>query len=124
MGTNLTTKELTQVMDKIVDKVLDNLKSWDGTIESGISIIEANEIDLDELRTISLQLTDPSITYEEKYLKKFNEILLEHNKLTSSLKMEQDQLRVLMQQINKKDQIINNYISINKQPMFIDKDIN
>lgn len=123
MGTNLATGEIIQKMNEIVDKVLNNLKSWDSTLESGIKIVQDNEIYFDELKTLDLLLKDQSITYDEEYLQKMNQIVSEHKKLIIGLKIEQDQLIILMQQLNKKDSVINSYISVKKDPVFIDKDI-
>ena len=123
MVTNLNTKEIMQEMEKTVDKVLNNLKSWDGSLESGIKIVEYNEIHFDELKTFDLLLEGESITYDEEYLDKISEVLYEHKKLKLGLKIEQDRLVLLMQQLNKKEDVIKSYISIKKEPIFIDKDI-
>lgn len=123
MGANLTTVEIVQKMNEVVDKVLSNLKSWDSTLESGIKIVEVNEMNFDELKTLNLLLKDPAITYDEDYLQKLNEVLYEHQKLIVGLKVEQERLVLLMEQLNKKDHVINSYISVKKDPVFIDKDI-
>lgn len=123
MGTNLTTEEIIQKMSEVVDKVLNNLKSWDSGLESGINIVEDNEIHFDELKTLNLLLKEGSITYGEEYLKKINQALYEHKKLISGLKIEQKRLVVSMQQLNKRDSVMNSYISVKKNPVFIDKDI-
>lgn len=123
MGANLTTGEIVQKMNEVVDKVLNNLKSWDGDLESGIRIVEEDEIYFEELKTLDLLLIDESITYDEEYLQKMNEVLYEHEKLILGLKLEQDKLVVLMEQLNKKDHVINSYISVKKNSIFIDKDI-
>lgn len=123
MGANLTNEEIVVKMEEIVDKVLNNLKSWDGNLESAIKIVEDNEIYFDELKTFKLLLKDELITYDERYLQKMNEVLCEHKKLTTRLKVEQDRLVLSMQQLNKKDDIIKSYISVKKAPVFIDKDI-
>lgn len=123
MGTNLTNEEIVQKMDGSMNKVLNNLKSWDGTVESGIKIVENNEIYFDEFKTLNLLLKDQTITYDEEYLEKVNAVLYEHKKLTSGLKIEQDRLVVSMQQLSKKDSVINSYISVKNDPIFIDKDI-
>ena len=123
MGANIDNKEVIMKMDNIVDKVLNNFKSWDGILESGIKIIEDNEVYLNEFKTLDLHIKDKNISYDEKYLSKMNEIIYEHKKLTGALKIEQNQLIVLMQQLNKKDDVINSYISVKKDSVFIDKDI-
>lgn len=123
MGTNLATKEVLQKMEDILDKVLKNLESWDGSLESGTKIVEDNEVYLDEFKTFNLLLKDKSITYSENYLQMMNDILKEQKKLTMGLKIEQEQLVVLMHQLSKKDDVINSYISVKKDPIFIDKDI-
>ena len=123
MGANLTMVEIMKKMNEVVDKVLSNLKSWDSTLESGIKIVEANEMNFDELKTLNLLLKDPAITYDEDYLQKLNEVLYEHQKLILGLKVEQERLVVLMEQLNKKEHVINSYISVKKDPVFIDKDI-
>lgn len=123
MGTSLATAELIQKMDISMNEVLNNLKSWDGTLEFGVKIVEFNEMHFDELKALNLLIKHDSITYDEEHLQKINEVLYEHKKLTIGLKIEQERLVSLMEQLNKKDAVINSYISVKKDPIFIDKDI-
>ena len=124
MGTGLIAEDLIQRMDECMNKVLNNLKSWDGTLEFGIKILEYNEIHFDELKTLNLHLKDKSFTYNEEYLQKINEIMNEHKSITIGLKIEQERLVLLMEQLSKRDDVIKSYISVKKDPIFIDKDIN
>lgn len=123
MGTSLNNVELINMMDISMNKILNNLKSWDGTLEFGLKIVELNEMYFDELKALNLLIKDDSITYDEKHLKMINEVLHEHKKLTIGLKIEQERLVLLMEQLNKKDDVINSYIAAKRDPIFIDKDI-
>ena len=123
MGANLTKDEILRERELIVEVVLNNLKTWDGIAESGIRIIEENEKHLDKFKTLDLLLKDIPIQYDEKYSEKMDEIIKSHKSLMDALILEQNQLVDLMQQVGKRDKVLHNYISIKKEPIFIDKDI-
>lgn len=125
MGTNIDTQALLKKRKQILDIILKDLKSWDGTIESGVEIVEFCQANLDKIKLINqtiIKLHQRDL-YDEEYEIKLNLLLKEQKKFTKALKDKQNQLLNSIQQLNKKKDVADNYISTPINPMFIDKDL-
>lgn len=125
MGTDLNVQELFKAKNQVLDNILSNLKNWDGEIITGIDLIESNQEYLDELRDLNEKLneSEATSTYDEEYEYKLSLIIEEQRKLTQSLKEKQDGLKDNMEQIKKKDKVINSYMNTEKEPIFINKEL-
>ena len=123
MVTNINHQELLDRRDKVLNNIVENQNSWDGTMESGIRVIEVNGVELDKLETLNLQLSRFPIAYNDEYVDRINQVLEKQRTIHQEIKSQQEALLVKLQQISKKDQVIKSYISINKESIFIDKDI-
>ena len=125
MGANIDTQALLKKRKKILDIILKDLKSWDGTIESGVEIVEFCQTNIDKTKTINQTIIKfhQGDLYDEEYEIKLNLILDEQKKFTKALKDKQNQLLNSIQQLNKKKDVADNYISTPINPMFIDKDL-
>ena len=125
MGTDLIIQDLVYQRNEIIEKILNDLREWDNTIESGIQLIESNQVLLNNLEDVNsklYQITDAPYQVEEYNLKLYS-IIKELEKLTLEMKKKRNTLIEEKQQLSKKDQIFKNYVSIKKEPIFIDKDI-
>ena len=125
MDTNLNIITLLKSRNEILDDILNNMRTWDNSIESGISIIESNQLGLYEIGNLNTKIysiTD-TFTNDEDYNYKLNLIMQELEDLTVSLKGKRNTMLDEKKQFNKKDQVIKSYISINREPVFIDKDV-
>lgn len=125
MGANIDTQALLKKRKQILDIILKDLKSWDGTIESGVEIVEFCQANLDKIKLINqtiIKLHQGDL-YDEEYEIKLNLLLKEQKKFTKALKDKQNQLLNSIQQLNKKKDVADNYISTPINPMFIDKDL-
>jgi len=125
MGTDLDIQRLVYKRDEILKKILNDLKEWDNTIESGVELIESNQIQFNILEGINSELyklADSPYQVEE-YNLKLNAIKKELKKLIHGLQGKRSTLLEEKQQLSKKDQILKSYVSIKKDPVFIDKDV-
>lgn len=125
MGTNIEYNKLIECRNKIIDKILDNIRYWDKNIESGLELVENNGKEIDKIKGIneeieSLNMSNP---YDEEYKEKLNSLYIEQKKLFKVLESKQRDLMDEKQQLNKKDQVVKNYISKKSKSIFIDKDI-
>lgn len=125
MGTDLEIQKLVDIRNEILDGIISNLKSWDNEIESGIELIESNQISLSNLTDVNHKLFDLSEDglYDEEYNSKLNLLMNELKKLTEGLKGKKKELIKAKEQLGKKDQVIQNYISLKRESVFIDKDV-
>lgn len=120
MGTDINTEILLKRRLEILDIILEDIRSWDGTIESGLEIVDLCEENLNELKCIQSHHIE---IHDEEYEEKLLILLGEQKRFTKGLKDRQDELLYSIQQLNKKKDVVDNYISVNKKSIFIDKDI-
>lgn len=125
MGTDIDVQKIFRAKNQILDKVLDNLKSWDGEVDTGINLIESNQGFFDEIEVLNEKLSREDMTsiYDGKYEYKLNLIIKMQGKLIESLKDKQEDLKVNMEQLKKKDKVVNSYIKTDKEPIFINKNL-
>lgn len=125
MGANLSLQELIKLRDKLIEEILNNFSNWTNSIDSGISIIESNGIKIDSLKTTDNMLKELSDIplYDEEYINKLGLILDKQKELIQTL---EDNRRTLLEEANqfsKKNKVIDNYVSVNNDSIFIDRDI-
>ena len=123
MDPNLNYEELLEQRSKSVDNILNNLKSWDGELDSGLEIIGLNQEEIDKIDTLNLQLSRFPHAQNEEYIETIKEIIKEQKKFQDTIKKQKEFLIESMQQLNKKDKVIKNYIHTSKNSLFIDKDV-
>lgn len=123
MGTDIVA--LLNQRDTVLDIVIDNFNTWDKSIESSIEILESNEKNLEKIKDINDSLTRLSTSdiFDEVYRGKIEVILTRQEGLIDFLMEEKGKVSNSIRQLNKKDQVVNNYISQNKESIFIDKDL-
>lgn len=106
-------------IDQILDEMLDEFKKYDGSVESGVEIIESNQIRIDKLKDIFEKKDIDLSTYQSK----MEMVLKKQSKLFQSLEIEKEELLKMLQQIGKKNKVVSSYMSKNKKPIFVDKDM-
>jgi predicted patatin/cPLA2 family phospholipase len=123
MGTDIDIQKIFRAKNQILDKILDNLKLWDGEVATGINLIESNQAFFDEIEALNVKLASENLTsiYDEKYEYKLNLIINGQKKLIETLKDRQEDLKDSMEQLKKKDKVVNSYIKTDKEPIFINK---
>ncbi|MDR7869606.1 MAG: hypothetical protein RIN55_02015 [Tissierellaceae bacterium] len=103
---------------KILDDILKEFEKFDGSIESGIEIIELNRISIDRLKEL---FGEEGLNFDKTYQHKMELIIFKQRKLLKILEGEKKELLEKMQQINKKNKVVNNYMSTAIRPIFVDK---
>lgn len=123
MDTNIDYKELLKERDESVDRILKNFKFWNGGIDEVIELFKENQEEMEKIDTLNLQLSRYPRAQNDEYILKIEKIIEEQKKIQTIIKETQDALLKNMQQLSKKDKVIKNYISIEKNSVFIDKDV-
>lgn len=125
MGPVISLKDKIKERNNILDRILDNLRKWDRTIESGVDIIEANEANFNKVRDINLELKKfASLDQGKKeYKRKLKLVLEEQKKFIKSLELERNKLFHNMKQLDKRKDVEKSYIANKRDPVFIDKDL-
>lgn len=124
MGTGINGKELSMKKNEILDMMIEDMKKWDGEIESGIELIGKNQERLNKIRRINDVVLSQSETINDKdYYEKINMAVQELRKMTAKLNEAKKELLKEKRILNKKNEMVDSYISTNKESVFIDKDI-
>lgn len=125
MGSDLRVETLYKSRNEIIDKLLNDLKSWDNTLEAGIGLIKSNQISLDRIQEINKELYNlaDNVNNEDNYLGKLNLLMTEIESLTDKLKNRRVTLIDGKNQLNKKSKVVDSYISNHNDPVFINKDV-
>ena len=125
MDANIDVQILLESRIALVDKLVEKLRSWDGVMESGVAIIETNQVGFEQLKLIEEKLSNFTIhiTEEDKYRTRLNILASELNKLSLGLKRGQGELLQGMEELNKKNKVMNSYISVKQGTVFVDKDV-
>lgn len=123
MDENINYEELLKQRDESVDRILKNFKFWNGGIDEVIELFKENQQEMERIDILNLQLSRYPKAQNEEYILKIEEIIEEQKRFQAFIKETRDALLKNMQQLNKKDKVIKNYISKKKNPVFIDKDV-
>lgn len=125
MGANIEYDKLTQSRNKIIDEILDNIKNWNGDIETGIELVNNNGIDIDKVKKINEEIDSLNMANypNDEYREKLNALYIEQKNLFKVLEKKQGDLMDEKQQLSKKEDVVKSYISKKGNPIFIDKDV-
>lgn len=104
---------------EIIDTILKKFDNYDGSVESGISLIESNQADIDRLEYI---FASKDIILDDDYLYKMESIIGKQGKLLGILEVEKADIFSKMKQIQNKNNIVDNYMNKSLKSIFVDKD--
>ncbi|WP_303862097.1 hypothetical protein [Alkalibaculum bacchi] len=123
MGTDL--ENLLNRRNEILKKVIANIQSWDGEIETGIGLIEENKIEFDQVIKITEAVKEEQGSYveDEVYRTNINILATAQRELMESLQKKKANLVEAIKQVKKRNNVVDSYISVSKRAIFIDKDI-
>ncbi|MPW24787.1 hypothetical protein GC105_03150 [Alkalibaculum sp. M08DMB] len=124
MGATLELQELLKSRTGVLNNILHNIRAWDGTPESGVSIIEQNQLEIERIEKINntIQSFSDKNNDDVSYVKQLELIISEQKQFTVSMKTEQNIILSNIRQLNKKNEVVNNYITTNRESVFVDKD--
>lgn len=125
MGENLSFGELMREKESILDDILLNIRRWDRTIESGISIIESNQELLEAIDSINARISESGNSHPEEASCNHKLIMIskELEQLINWMKGLKKSVIDEKKSLEKKEDIIKNYMANNSNSIFLDKKI-
>lgn len=125
MDGDLKRRELLQRRRLISQNMLEDIKSWDKSVEQAEKILGDNEKWIKELQNVSVALMkfDENEIYDSAYEDNIKNIMLLNRELINVIAREQHRILRNIKETDKVKSIAENYISKKREPMFIDKDI-
>jgi hypothetical protein len=121
----MSSHDFIKIKESIFDEILQNIRSWDKTLESGISIIEANQEMLEQINDINFKLDriEHNISDESNCNQKIIMISRELEQLISWMKELKNPLLDDKRHLEKKNDVVESYIAVNSNSVFVDKNI-
>lgn len=114
--------EWSQVQSDLLEKVWQLVTSWDGTTEHALEIVENNQNYLDQWQAVNNHTSHTeSFSYTESEKEKQAEILQCQQNILKSIRSERMTVMSRMKQVNQKNKVRDNYISVKPDSMFVDK---
>lgn len=105
----------------ILKQMTELMESWDNTAASAERIIIENKKNILLLRKLDSQSSTNQLdtdTEEETIIK---DIIQQQEKMVRQIKIEQKSLLSRLKQLNQKDKVRDNYVSVKRDPIFINK---
>lgn len=98
------------------------LNSWDGEPATAIEIIAVNQENMDQLAQINSELNlNEAVAYTEKENQLIDKLIQQQKLLLDSIKKERTEVAERMKQLNQKNNVRANYVSVKREPVFVDK---
>lgn len=115
-------KLLIQKENLILD-ITNHLISWDGSSEHAVAILNDNDLKFQQLIELDTQLSDDELTvFNEKYRNHWQKMLVTQQELMQEINSSKNKNQQQLSQIDKKEKIVTNYMTIKNKSIFIEKD--
>ncbi|MGO2083593.1 hypothetical protein [Vagococcus sp.] len=102
--------------NRLINDMKANLISWDGSVQVGEAILKDNEKLMQELKALNFSLTLEMVDVLKEIIEKTGEI-------KKVLQGEKNLLVKQLNQMNRKDKMIDHYLVRDHSPSFVDRDI-
>ncbi|SEK21592.1 hypothetical protein SAMN04488700_1192 [Carnobacterium iners] len=117
-----TTKHWNQMRSELLEKMYQVVTSWDGTTQEALVITEKNQEILIHWQNMTKQVgNEEFLPYTEIEKEKQTEILSFQQRMIASISNERLVVMSQMKQINQKNKVRDNYVSVKRDSLFIDK---
>ena len=119
MGEGL--KDFLEKRNELLEEIIEKVKKRKKDGENLVELLDNLKDDFISLEELSKLIGNEG--YTQAYGEKLEELSLEYKKIIEDIDIEKQRLKENMLQINKKDEVVDNYISKKRPPIFIDKDL-
>lgn len=117
------TQEATLRMD-VLETIKILLDSWNGSAEEAVTLIAENEQNMDQLKKIEQRLSeDEAFQYTSVEKQLLTVIIPQQQKMIATIRSEKTNLMNKMKQINQKNKVRDNYVSVQRESVFVDRGI-
>lgn len=125
MVTDMKIEEVKTTIFKTCEGILSRIKEWDNDIDSGITIIEKNEIDIKNIQKYYTEFPEEVVIWQQEkvYRQKIEELTSEMKTFLGKIEDKKQVLLNEKKQLINNDSIITNYISADLKSIFIDRDV-
>lgn len=117
-----TNKEWSQLRSNLLENIWQLVTSWDGTTEHALVITEKNRDNIIHWQNMEKQVVNEELLpYTESEKEKQTEILSAQQKIFAAISSERSVVMSQMKQLNQKNKVRDNYVSVKPDSLFVDK---
>lgn len=119
-----TDTKWTELRTNVLENIMSLMNSWNGSAEEAVTIIADNQHHMDQLKVIEQKLSeDEAFQYTSTERQLLTVIIPQQQQMMAVIRTEKNELMDKMRQINKKNQVRDNYVSVKRDSVFVDRGI-
>ena len=109
--------------EKLVLDITNHLIEWDGSAGHAVQILSDNDEKFKQLNQLDRQISAEELnTFNEKYRNHWQKLINTQQELMQSIQVGQADNQELLAQIDNKEKVVQNYMSVKNKSIFIEKD--
>lgn len=116
--------EWAKLRTDVLENIVVLMDSWNGSAEEAMEIISENQRNMDQLKAIEQKLSeDAAFQYTPAEKQLLTLIIPKHQQMMAAIREEKINLMHKMKQMNQKNKVRDNYVSVSRAPIFVDRGI-
>ena len=109
--------------ESLILDITNQLISWDGTVEHATRLLGENDARFHQLTLLDQEIPDGDLkAFNEKYRNHWQKLINTQQELMQSIQVGQADNQELLAQIDNKEKVVKNYMSVKNKSIFIEKD--
>ena len=117
-------REWAELRTDVLKGMLALMQTWSGNAEEAVTIIAENQKNMDQLKTIEKKLSEEaSFEYTPTERQLLTLIIPQQQQMMAAIRKEKVSLMNKMKQINQKNKVRDNYVSVQRESVFVDRGI-
>lgn len=114
--------EWAKLRTDVLENIVVLMDSWNGSAEEAMEIISENQRNMDQLKAIEQKLSeDVAFQYTPAEKQLLTVIIPKQQQMMAAIRGEKTSLMNKMKQMNQKNKVRDNYVSVSRAPVFIDR---
>lgn len=109
--------------EHLILEILNQLLNWDHSLEHALVILKENDGRYSNLKAIDVAISEEEASkFNESYKDTWLKIINMQKELMDLVQKEQNQIQEQLTQIDNKEKVVSNYMSLSKKSIFVEKD--
>lgn len=115
--------ELLNQKENLILEIINLLINWDNSVDGAINILEGNDQRFHQMKKIDTKIPEAKLlAFNERYKEHWLRILNLQQELMKTIEKEQLHTQEQLAQIDNKQKVVSNYMSLKNKSIFIEKD--
>jgi len=115
--------ELLNQKENLILEITNQLINWDNSVDDAICILKGNDQRFQQMKKLDSKIPDGQLmNFNERYKEHWLRILNLQQGLMQAIEKEQVYTQEQLAQIDNKQKVVSNYMSLKNKSIFIEKD--